>query len=209
MFLFNEFPKVPRYSRDCVITEKIDGTNAQIRIEMVVERGYVARVGLTNVAEIGDYFFMVGSRSRHITPDDDNYGFARWAYAHADELIAGLGVGIHYGEWWGSGIQCGYGLTGGDKRFSLFNVERWGETRNKVKYPLDRPACCGVVPVLYQGPFGDQPITDAIARLTNEGSLAAPGYRNPEGIMIYHVAANAYFKKTIHKDESPKGKSNV
>ena len=30
---FIEFPKMARLSRECVITEKIDGTNAQIFIE--------------------------------------------------------------------------------------------------------------------------------------------------------------------------------
>jgi hypothetical protein len=29
---FEEFQKIPRLRRDCVITEKIDGTNAQIYI---------------------------------------------------------------------------------------------------------------------------------------------------------------------------------
>ncbi len=31
----------------------------------------------------------------------------------------------YFGEWWGSGVQRGYGLQKGDKRFSLFNVSRW------------------------------------------------------------------------------------
>jgi hypothetical protein len=79
------------------------------------------------------------SRSRWITPDDDNFGFAAWVEANRDELLT-LGPGRHFGEWWGSGIQRGYGLPKGEKRFSLFNVSRWGESR---------PACCHVVPVLY------------------------------------------------------------
>lgn len=122
---FEEFQKIPRLKRGCVITEKIDGTNAQV---------YISDEGI----------IQFGSRSRYITPADDNYGFARWAEAHKDELIK-LGPGRHFGEWWGSGIQRGYGLKNGDKRFSLFNVGRWT--------PETLPACVGLVPVLYEGPF--------------------------------------------------------
>ena len=55
-----------------------------------------------------------------------------------------LGVGQHFGEWWGFGIQRGYGLH--ERRFSLFNTGRWSD-------PAVRPACCGVVPVLADGDF--------------------------------------------------------
>ena len=101
---FQEFQKIARLSRNCSITEKIDGTNACIYI-----------------GEDGE--FLTGSRTRWITPEDDNYGFAKWALAHKDELMA-LGPGRHFGEWWGSGCQRGYGLTNGEKRFSLFNTSR-------------------------------------------------------------------------------------
>ena len=120
---FCKFNKIARLSREMIVTEKIDGTN-----------------GLIAIGEAGD--FAVGSRSRWITPENDNFGFARWAYAHRDELIAGLGAGFHYGEWWGQGIQRGYGLK--EKRFSLFNVSRW---ENAVLRPavmscrLSIPAC--------------------------------------------------------------------
>src|SRR5512133_2019075 len=105
---FQSFGKISRLSRDMVITEKIDGTN-----------------GCIYIGEDGE--FLVGSRTRWITPECDNHGFARWAYDHKDELVLGLGPGRHYGEWWGSGIQRGYDLPKGEKRFSLFNVHRWGE----------------------------------------------------------------------------------
>ena len=29
---------------------------------------------------------------------------------------------------------------------------------------------------------------------------------NPEGVVVFHVAANLCFKKTLEKDEEPKGK---
>lgn len=183
---FSGFRKIARLSREVVITEKIDGTNGQVFI-----------------GEDGE--FLVGSRSRWITPEQDNHGFARWAYGHKDELIAGLGAGQHFGEWWGSGIQRGYGLPKSEKRFSLFNTNRWGITRDVEKYPVEKPDCCHVVPVLYQGIFDTYDVYIQLAILTKHGSVAAPGFMNPEGIVIYHTAANMMFKKTIKNDEKGKG----
>ena len=176
---FIGFGKIPRLSRECVVTEKIDGTN-----------------GCIFVGEDGE--FLVGSRTRWITPDNDNHGFAKWAYEHKSELLM-FGPGRHFGEWWGQGIQRGYGLK--EKRFSLFNTSRW----------LDdavRPACCGVVPVLYRGPFDTLEIAGVLERLAFDGSSAAPGFMRPEGVVIYHVAGNLYFKKTIEKDGEHRGRVN-
>jgi len=174
---FQGFPKMSRLSREIIITEKIDGTNGQILITP-------------------DLQFFVGSRTRWITPESDNHGFARWAYSHKDELIEGLGEGRHYGEWWGSGIQRGYGLPKGEKHFSLFNVSRWNRA--------NRPGCCQVVPVLYQGEFYMTDILNKLKFLEVNGSQAAPGFMNPEGIVIFHTAANICFKKTILHDDIPK-----
>lgn len=170
---FKEFAKIARLSREIVITEKIDGTNAQV---FVTEDGTV----------------LAGSRSRWITTLDDNFGFARWVTEHKDELRE-LGPGRHFGEWWGSGIQRKYGLS--EKRFSLFNVSVWGESR---------PACCHVVPVLYRGRFNTFAIEEQLERLRLYGSVAAPGFMKPEGVVIFHAASGQLFKKTIEKDEQPK-----
>ena len=173
---FVGFSKIARLSREVVITEKIDGTN-----------------GCIFIGEDGE--FLVGSRSRWITPENDNHGFARWVYDHKNELMS-LGPGRHFGEWWGSGIQRGYGLPKGEKRFSLFNVKRWKE---------ERPSCCYVVPVLYQGEFDTGTILDTMKTLAYGGSMAAPGFMKPEGVVIYHTAGNVLFKKTFEKDEKGKG----
>jgi RNA ligase len=174
---FVEFNKIARLSRNCVVTEKIDGTNASITI--------------TDTGE-----FLVGSRTRWITPEDDNYGFARWAHANKEELLK-LGPGQHFGEWWGLGIQRNYGVK--EKRFSLFNTARWSDD-------AIRPACCSVVPVLYSGLFDTVMINETIGTLRDLGSAAAPGFMKPEGIVVWHEAARIFFKKTIEKDEVPKGK---
>lgn len=175
---FAEFPKMARWSRDIVITEKIDGTNAQV---FIFEDGVNMRVG---------------SRSRWITPEDDNHGFAKWCEANREELLK-LGPGRHFGEWWGSGIQRGYGLTKGDKRFSLFNTSRWSDD-------AVRPTCCHVVPVLYSGPNTPGAMEYYLANLELNGSEAAHGFMDPEGVVMFHTAANVSFKKTIKKDEMPK-----
>ena len=150
--VFEAFSSIARLSRKCVVTEKIDGTNAQV---CVLEDGRV----------------LAGSRTRWITPDDDNQGFARWVAEHADELRTGLGIGKHFGEWWGSGIQRRYSLA--EKRFSLFNTKRWVDGV--------RPNCCHLVPVLFDGIFSTSLIDDAIESLARDGSKAAPGFMDPEG----------------------------
>ncbi len=65
---FVKFDKIARLSRNCVITEKIDGTNAQIYI-----------------GEDGE--FLTGSRNRWITPENDNAGFAKWAMEKQKKII--------------------------------------------------------------------------------------------------------------------------
>lgn len=194
---FQGFPKIARLNREIIVTEKIDGTNAQIAI---------AEDGVT---------MFVGSRTRWITPENDNFGFAAWAQAHRDELLT-LGPGRHFGEWWGAGIQRGYGLK--EKRWSLFNVQRWALYGTKPKtYPTNDPRvtrtqnmlppCCGLVPVLYQGFFDLAGLRLALADLRAFGSAAAPGFKSPEGVMVFHTAGNVGFKVTLENDDVPKGKS--
>jgi len=204
---FEKFPKIPRLSRDIIITEKIDGTNASIWIDEVkpqereaweAEYGvpicYTGSSELYNNGEVLNCAIRAGSRKRFISPENDNYGFARWVSVNATDLL-GLGVGRHYGEWWGQGIQRNYGLK--EKRFSLFNTKRWKDND-------DLPECCHVVPVLYEGMFKEFEIDNALLILKINGSIAAPEYHNPEGIVIYHTAANFCFKKTIEHDEKGK-----
>ncbi len=198
---FQEFPKIARLKRECMISEKIDGTNAQI----VIAPREKVNTGAADVPWItfnDDFAMAAGSRSRYLTPTKDgskgdNFGFAKWVQEHAGELWT-LGEGRHYGEWWGSGIQRGYGLT--EKRFSLFNAWRWNDDNP------NRPACCHVVPVLYTGPFSTDATADALERLRAHGSVASPGFMKPEGIVTFLSAARAYFKQTLENDDEPKSK---
>lgn len=165
---FKAWPKITRVEnrRAPIFTEKIDGTNACVVI-----------------SEDGE--FACQSRTRIITPDDDNFGFAKWAYEHKDELMA-FGPGHHFGEWWGSGIQRGYGQT--EKRFSLFNTRRWG------KHNPNTPSCVSVVPIL--------PVTtveEAKEFLVKNGSVVAPGFMRPEGAVMFDVDTETCFKIIIDK----------
>lgn len=179
---FKPFDSIPRLFRDCVVSEKIDGTNAVVHIG-------------------DDGSILAGSRSRWITPADDNFGFAAWVASHVDEL-KNLGPGYHYGEWWGAGIQRRYDLK--EKRFSLFNSGRWGEGGTDAD---KKPSCCLVVPVLYRGPFDLGVINEHASRLKLGGSQAAPGFMNPEGVVIWHEAAQALFKFTLNGDGHKKART--
>ena len=174
---FEAFAKISRLRRDCVVTEKIDGTNGQIFIQ-----------------EDGSIF--AGSRNQWCSEKDDPFGFARWVQANKEGLIAELGIGRHYGEWWGSGIQRGYGLQKGEKRFSLFNTSRWSGMSLSI---------CSVVPILYSGMFDLFLIDGLLNVMKEQGSRVVPGFMRPEGIVVFHTAANMMFKQTIDKDEEPKG----
>lgn len=183
---FRAMGKIARLNRDIIVTEKIDGTNASIHISDDLQT------------------FRVASRTQWITPNvngkqTDNHGFAAWAYAHRDALLS-LGPGSHFGEWWGSGIQRNYGLT--EKRFSLFNVGRWFGNIPDVAEPF-----VSIVPILYTGPFDTLNIKSQITELSLLGSVAAPGFMKPEGVVIYHKASGQLFKVTVEKDEKHKGEN--
>jgi hypothetical protein len=174
---FKAWPKISRLFRDIVVTEKIDGTNAAVYIG---EDGEVA----------------AQSRTRIITPGDDNFGFAYWVHTNGEELKALLGPGLHFGEWWGGKIQRGYGVEG--RRFSLFNTHRHPLTVVVGGYSV------GPVPVLYNGPFSEQAIRSCLEQLRDNGSVAAPGFMNPEGICVYHTASGIVQKVTLDKEDRGK-----
>ena len=79
------------------------------------------------------------------------------------------------------------------------------EVRERLTAKLSA-ACCDVVPTIYRGDFINDAVTNALEDLRTNGSKAAPGFMKPEGIVVYHTACRQYFKKTIEKDEEPKGK---
>jgi len=218
------FPKMARLLREVVITEKIDGCS-HYGSKVNTDTGYMAIGSIVNqkldcnvlsynfekkqfeYCKVTNWFKKPASykdfitiklkgRTRWITPEDDNFGFYKWAHQNKDELMK-LGPGMHWGELVGSRIQKGYGLKNGERRFYLLNTSRG--TNNP-----DTPKCCRVVPILYKGIFDTVEAQKCIDNLFLHGSVAFPGFMNPEGIVIYHIAGNVGFKKTIKNDEIPK-----
>jgi hypothetical protein len=194
---FVGWPKTPRLFRGMTVTEKIDGTNSAVIIE----------------DDHGRVVVGAQSRNRIITPgkSTDNHGFAAWVHDNADMLADILGPGRHFGEWWGSGIQRGYGLPQGEKRFSLFNVNRYETAlseyyiNNGQVWPdLIKSHQLGTVPVLYRGPFDLERVRQVLDTLRFDGSCAVSGFMNPEGVVVFHEAAGQIFKATIDGDEAPK-----
>jgi hypothetical protein len=182
---FEGFGKIGRLNKPCTITEKIDGTNAQICFG---EEGEV----------------LVGSRKRWIYPEGtnekkgcDNYNFAQWVEENREKLFEYLGPGRYYGEWAGSGIQRNYGMS--EKRFYLFNTFAFDTVLNPISKVL-RKAGLDVVPKIYEGDFHFSVIEEAMARLKGNGSFIAD-FMNPEGIIIYHYGMRAYSKMTFHADK--------
>jgi hypothetical protein len=166
---FKSFGKIPRATGEKVtITEKIDGTNACI----VIMDGIIV---------------AVQSRKRFITPEDDNYGFATWVKQNNDDLLS-LGDGYHYGEWAGCGIQKNpHNMV--NKHFFLFNAFRWNKDNP------NRPDCCDVVPILFQGEMEEGEIDRVLFKL-KEISLSS-GYV-AEGVVVYYQNTKRYEKYTYN-----------
>jgi hypothetical protein len=206
---FEAWPKIPRWSNETVtITEKIDGTNAAVIIlpyspdhEPMIQEGYAKAFGYDNPDLMAGLFtFATQSRKRFIKPgkDTDNAGFAGWAWDNAPQLIELLGLGKHYGEWWGRGIQRGYDQD--TKKFSLFRPWRYEHLALTDEVPG-----LGVVPTLYAGGAEGLLTTSIIlATLEQEGSKAAPGFMRPEGIIIQSALTQSTYKAFTWDDGRPK-----
>lgn len=178
---FEAFPKLARLNGPVIVTEKLDGTNAAI----IIQDGEIA----------------AQSRTRIIVPGKDNFGFAAWVHANKDVLVEHLGEGRHFGEWWGAGIQRTYGLK--NKVFSLFNTSRWIDTATLAD--ALKAIHVNVVPVLYTGIWDTEEFKRIMAGLKTVGSYAAPGFMNPEGIVIYDTRSGQGYKKTFEYDDTGKG----
>lgn len=207
---FQKWPSIPRLSKErMTITEKIDGTNSAIRIRPFAMDADPADTSITTVvlqetpdSPKGIFDVWVQSRSRFLQPTkaEDNFGFARWVMDNAEDLVKILGPGDHYGEWWGSGIQRGYGLEKGEKRFSLFNAPRWMET---IKVQPGSTAVHGLctVPLLYSGDFEGGAISRLKQTLRLKGSQAVEHAFSAEGMVVYLREVNASYKVLLENDD--------
>ena len=198
---FQAWPKTPRLFRDAIITEKIDGTNAAVQIAYAEPTDQEDRPDSVYGVDGDLYCVVAQSRKRLIYPGDDNFAFAKWVHENATDLVRVLGLGCHFGEWWGSGIQRGYGLTNGDKRFSLFNVHRY----RHVPFHDVQVSGLGLVPVLDAYTFDTARVLAVKSALAETGSQAAPGFMRPEGVVVFHSASGQVFKSLLDNDDQPKG----
>lgn len=210
---FTDMGKTSRLFRNITISEKIDGTNGAIGVLPIEEIDRIYPEGLPEHAEILDtniiadvtvdgqrFGLYAQSRNKLLSLKYDNAGFAGWVSRNAEPLARHLGKGLHFGEWWGSGIQRAYGLKGGEKRFSLFNTRR-----HKNPHTIEETdGLLQGVPVLYEGVFDQEKIENALWLLRHYGSVAQQGYMNPEGICIFHTSSGTVSKVTL--DNNDKGK---
>lgn len=212
MHEFTPWAKTARLFRSIVVTEKLDGTNSAIHLTPIAdwEADLIQSVPGDNslhVVQVGRVKWAVTAQSRKciITPGKttDNYGFAGWVYDNATELVRILGEGLHFGEWWGKGIQRNYGVSG--RQFTLFNTERYADLEHtQVGFFGGIPVTVGVVPVLYEGTFNQGQIEGALRSLDRFGSVAAPGFGKPEGICVYHTQTRGVFKVTLDHNDAGK-----
>lgn len=175
---FKSYGKTPRVEGPWCCTEKIDGTNAAI---VIGEAGSV----------------RAGSKNRWLTPGKttDNFGFAAWVEENQEYLATLLGPGHHYGEWFGRGIQRGYGLT--TREFALFDYDRYKK--------LVRPFEQGGQDILWTVPVVAETVEDVRFACTPLSITNIPSYINPEfsceGFVFRHKHNNKLVLKQIFKGE--------
>lgn len=203
--MFVKFPSLTRFSHDWVITEKIDGTNAHVWIDPLASADDKQLKEEWSLGKHDGLHILAGSRTRFITPKDDNHGFAAWVETNAEGLINILGEGRHYGEWCGGSIQRGYGLK--TKRFALFNTHKWGNVEFALGF---KGGDLSVVPVLAKGYMEDpgKVAVECMSKMKDQGSVFAPGFMDPEGVVMRHNPSGTVFKKTFDYDEQGKWAEN-
>ncbi len=237
-YTFGQFKKwgsTPRFHKGLHITMKIDGTNGGVSVEFVdgadMSWHYSGQVPEDAIwvpawvdgephKELG-YLVRAQSRKRIITPTNDNFGFARWVWDNAEKLANLLGMGYHYGEWYGEGIQGNpMGVAG--RKWALFNTWHWARPENAIA--LKNSGIPGIthVPVLHDeqthGPADYMTIPDIMENLNGLGRMVE-GYRthpyankmdsymvkDPEGIIVWHKETQQKYKILLHNDAIHKG----
>jgi hypothetical protein len=172
---FKSFEKITNIRElNMTITQKIHGSNAQIHI----------------YEEEGELKVKAGSRNRWVSPEDDNFGFARFVEDNKQEITEKLGIGTHYGEWAGPGINSGEGLK--EKTLILFNHGRYDES--------NLPPRMKTVPILYTGTVDNMAIQLTFDMLKKHGSYLVEGFMRPEGIVVN--ISGKKFKKVFDAEET-------
>ena len=194
MSSLNAYPKYPKTHRleniNCIISEKVDGTNGLIH-------------GIYD-SKTESFKVKFGSRTRYLNPevkDGDNFGFASF-YLPYKKLFKKLFNSLReehsdlcdikiYGEWFGKGIQRGYGLE--NKYFMPFNKYYAAFLQQGSIPNIIEPY------IFCECKYNIQESLDAMSLLRANGSYLIPGYDNPEGIIINFRDLDIRFKETINK----------
>jgi RNA ligase len=114
---------------------KLHGTNAAIRHE---HNGKI----------------VCQSRSKDLTAEEDNAGFAKWVLSNEDAFKAAIKPGyIVFGEWCGSGIQNGVAVSSLPKKyFAVFAVRLLDANNNKTDKLIIEPDEIGEIMNISQIP---------------------------------------------------------
>jgi len=156
---FKRWPKIKRFmDADMIITQKMEGTNAQITFRE---------------DSSGCIQWFAGSRNRKLCALHDNFGFYKWAGENLQALYDVLGPGRHYGEWCGPGIQNSEGLR--ERKF--FSFDPFLEVLEGLKHLVEP------VPLLYKGPFNLDSIHGILVGLRDHGSKVN-GFHPAEGVIV-------------------------
>jgi len=211
-FEFRNYGKIPRWVNEHVwVSEKIDGSNSCVVIEKLTTAEVTYFWGIQAPDAVKFLYFKdeayvvrAQSRNKFITPGKgkDNFGFAQYVLDNADALVSVLGVGYHYGEYYGSGIQSGYGLLTGEKHFALFPTHRVSRLSDNFEQIMSIPGL-EIAPELYEGPFGEgNCIEDCLNLLRENGSFAhsARGFARPEGVVVQFKLSGARYKAFVVED---------
>lgn len=181
---FVAYPKTRRLEDETVtISEKVDGTNGVL----FIHKPHLCDVlnGSTDAP-----YILAGCRSRWLKDDDtkswDNHGFGKWVAENAQALHA-LPEGFHYGEWYGKGINHGYGMK--ERRFMLFNRKRY---ENLTYLPK-----CVELETIIEDDVPVAELSSVIDRIKNKatvnGSFHIPESGMVEGlIMRFKLSARVY-----------------
>lgn len=104
-------------------------TNPQPIPKSLVYKSKIKLDGTNSAVNLHEHKVEYQSRNRTITPDDDNFGFARWAHSHFDywqkltsDFPFETPVTIH-GEWAGQGVIGGTAIAQSPRIFAIFAIQ--------------------------------------------------------------------------------------
>ncbi|MCA9704385.1 MAG: hypothetical protein KDK70_00890 [Myxococcales bacterium] len=110
---------------------KLDGTNAGVH---VLPGGRI----------------VAQSRTRLLSPDDDNHGFATWVHAHGayfGALFERLGHALVFGEWCGPGIQKKVAITRIERKiFAVFAIQLGDPATEAVRLVVEPERIAALLP---------------------------------------------------------------